>query len=158
MWSRANLWSMSSSNPVKETTLAKHNFPVVDKGKVQKKKHKKKLTNVSLYVCMSAEKSKMLVFFYVFSPNSSLKDNFQNRGFMLDIHTYKLTFVSFFYVFLHLPLISFHKRKFHQSPPPKHTVHPRKIKRPHEEMSARNSYFFLFVITISLELNISPDN
>ena len=51
------------------------------KGKVQKKKHKKKLTNVSLYVCMSAEKSKMLVFFYVFSPNSSLKDNFQNRGF-----------------------------------------------------------------------------
>ena len=69
------------------------------KGKVQKKKHKKKLTNVSLYVCMSAEKSKMLVFFYVFSPNSSLKDNFQNRGFMLDIHTYKLTFVSFFMFF-----------------------------------------------------------
>ena len=65
----------------------------------KKKKHKKKLTNVSLYVCMSAEKSKMLVFFYVFSPNSSLKDNFQNRGFMLDIHTYKLTFVSFFMFF-----------------------------------------------------------
>ena len=41
----------------------------------------------------------MLVFFYVFSPNSSLKDNFQNRGFMLDIHTYKLTFVSFFMFF-----------------------------------------------------------
>ena len=39
-----------------------------------KKKHKK-LTNFSLYVCMSAENSKMLVF-YVFSPNSSLKDNF----------------------------------------------------------------------------------
>ena len=38
------------------------------KGKVQKKH--KKLTNVSLYVCMSAENSKMLVF-YVFFPNSS---------------------------------------------------------------------------------------
>ena len=44
------------------------------------KKNIKKLTNVSLYVCMSAENSKMLVF-YVFFPNSSLKDNFQNRGF-----------------------------------------------------------------------------
>ena len=54
------------------------------------KKNIKKLTNISLYVCMSAEKSKMLVFFYVFSPNSSLKDNFQNRGFMLDIHTYEI--------------------------------------------------------------------
>ena len=43
------------------------------------KKHKK-LTNVSLYVCMSAENSKMLVFLCFF-PNSSLKDNFQNRGF-----------------------------------------------------------------------------
>ena len=41
------------------------------------KKNIKKLTNVSLYVCMSAENSKMLVFF----PNNSLKDNFQNRGF-----------------------------------------------------------------------------
>ena len=35
-----------------------------------KKKHKKKLTNVSLYVCMSAENSKMLVFvcFFMFFP------------------------------------------------------------------------------------------
>ena len=32
-----------------------------------KKKRKKKLTNVSLYVCMSAENSKMLVFFMFFS-------------------------------------------------------------------------------------------
>ena len=45
------------------------------------KKNIKKLTNVSLYVCMSAENSKMLVFLMFFFPNSSLKDNFQNRGF-----------------------------------------------------------------------------
>ena len=32
------------------------------------KKHKK-LTNVSLYVCMSAKNSKMLVSFYVFFPD-----------------------------------------------------------------------------------------
>ena len=39
------------------------------KGKVLKK-HKKNLTNVSLYVCMSAENSKMLVFvcFFKFFP------------------------------------------------------------------------------------------
>ena len=36
-------------------------------GEGAKKKHKKKLTNVSLYVCMSAENSKMLVFFMFFS-------------------------------------------------------------------------------------------
>ena len=48
---------------------------------------------------MSAGNSKMLILFMFFPPNSSLKDNFQNRGFMLDIHTYKLTFVSFFMFF-----------------------------------------------------------
>ena len=32
-----------------------------------KKKHKKKLTNVSLYVCMSAENSEMLVFLCFFT-------------------------------------------------------------------------------------------
>ena len=53
-------------------------FPNMYKGRVQKKH--KKLTNVSLYVCMSAENSKMFVFLCFF-PNSSLKDNFQNRGF-----------------------------------------------------------------------------
>ena len=44
---------------------------VFDKGKGSKKKNiKKKLTNVSLYVCMSAENSKMLVFvcFIMFFP------------------------------------------------------------------------------------------
>ena len=42
----------------------------VDLGEGSKKKHKKKLTNVSLYVCMSAENSKMLVFvcFFMFFP------------------------------------------------------------------------------------------
>ena len=38
---------------------------------------KKKLTNVSLYVCMSAENSKMLVFFYVFFPTVVIYRLFQ---------------------------------------------------------------------------------
>ena len=46
------------------------------KGRVQKK-HKKKLKNVSLYVCMSAENSKMLVFFYVFFPTVVIYRLFQ---------------------------------------------------------------------------------
>ena len=40
------------------------NLRVSNKGKVQKKKRKK--TNVSLYVCMSAGNSEMLVFISVF--------------------------------------------------------------------------------------------
>ena len=46
------------------------NFGNFDEGKVKKKKHKKKLTNVTLYVCMSVENSKMLVFvcFFKFFP------------------------------------------------------------------------------------------
>ena len=46
------------------------------KGKVQKK-NIKKLTNVILYVCMSAENSKMLVFFMFFSPTVVWKITFK---------------------------------------------------------------------------------
>ena len=42
-------------------------------GKGSKKKHKKKLTNVSLYVCMSAENSKMLVFVCFFNVFSNCR-------------------------------------------------------------------------------------
>ena len=41
------------------------------------KKHKTKLTNVSLYVCMSAENSKMLVFLCFFSPTVVSKITFK---------------------------------------------------------------------------------
>ena len=48
---------------------------VLTKGKVQKKKLKKKLTNVSfMYVCVAGN-VEMLVLFFVFSPNNSLIDN-----------------------------------------------------------------------------------
>ena len=56
---------------VQETT------PSISLGEGAKKKHKKKLTNVSLYVCMSAENSKMLVFFYVFFPTVVIYRLFQ---------------------------------------------------------------------------------
>ena len=46
------------------------------------KKNRKKLTNVSLYVCMSAGNSEMLVFISVFFSTVLWKIiNFQNRGF-----------------------------------------------------------------------------
>ena len=50
----------------------------------KKKKHKKKLTNVSLYVCMSAENSKMLVFvcFFMFFSNCRLRKKHKMLVFM----------------------------------------------------------------------------
>ena len=56
---KLGLWSHLGPSPELGTSLGE-----------SAKKNIKKLTNVSLYVCMSAENSKMLVFLCFF-PNSS---------------------------------------------------------------------------------------
>ena len=82
-------------------------FPL---GEGAKKKRKKKLTNVSLYVCMSAENRKMLVFLCFFPNSSNLSTismvakekkhkNVSFYGVCMYVRP-KLTFVSFLCFFL----------------------------------------------------------
>ena len=85
------------------------NFLQSPKGKVQKKTEKK-LTNVSLYVCMSALNSELLVFLSVFFPNNAHFSSFFNGrlgkkqknvsfyGVCMYVRP-KLTFVSFYFCF-----------------------------------------------------------
>ena len=83
------------------------------------KKTEKKLTNVSLYVCMSAGNCEMLVFLSVFFPQQCTFFKFFNGCFgkkkQKNVSFYgvcmyvrpKLTFVIFYLFFLHLLLTFF---------------------------------------------------
>ena len=77
-WQEKSLaFKVSNKNKNLAKALMKSSWQTVtndkdNKGKV-KKKNIKKLTNVSLYVCMSAENSKMLVFVCFFNVFSNCR-------------------------------------------------------------------------------------